>query len=111
MLHINDLVFRPNDDRNEEERREPISTKKLSKGDASWSTYKTILGWVIDTLRGTIELPPHQKERLMLTLTDALRQSHVSELQLHKLLGELRSMMIAISSGSSLLSQLHHDLA
>jgi hypothetical protein len=62
MLHTNDMVFRPNDEDDErEERRQPISLKKLLKGDACWATRKILLGWLIDTLKGTIELPQHRR--------------------------------------------------
>ena len=51
LLHCNDMVFRPNDDTdNSQGRREPISTKKLMRGDACWSTSKIILGWKNDTI-------------------------------------------------------------
>jgi hypothetical protein len=58
LMHAIDKVFRPN---NEEDilRAEPISLKKLDKGDASWKTKHTILGWEIDTVQKTIALPPH----------------------------------------------------
>ena len=45
-------------------RHEPASVKKLLKGDASWNTIKTILGWIIDTIAMTITLPPHRLERI-----------------------------------------------
>ena len=73
-LHINDRIFRPNDlHDNPTSRREPISMKKLAKGDACWSTRKLILGWLLDTIAGTIELPPHRKDRLLALLTNALQ--------------------------------------
>ena len=34
-------------------RKEPLSIKKLQKGDGNWSTSKQILGWDIDTIAGT----------------------------------------------------------
>lgn len=48
----------------ESHRREAASLKKLLQGDGSWATRKLILGWIIDTLRQTIELLPHRKETL-----------------------------------------------
>ena len=39
------------------ERPEAISLKKLLKGDGSWTTRKVLLGWLVDTIRQTIELP------------------------------------------------------
>ena len=65
LLHLNDCVFRPNDAADDPSiRQEPISLKKLDKGDACWATRKIVLGWLVDTLKGTIELPPHCRDCL-----------------------------------------------
>jgi Reverse transcriptase (RNA-dependent DNA polymerase). len=63
LLHQVDKVFRPND-QEDTIRAEPVSLKKLDKGDASWKTQHTILGWEVDTLAKTIALPPHRIARL-----------------------------------------------
>ena len=63
-FHAIDHMFRPNDEF-DNSRKEPISQKKLAKGDDHWSTHKTILGWAIDTARMTISLPPHQLLKLL----------------------------------------------
>lgn len=64
LLHTVDAVFRPNDYYDPVYRREPVSLSKLRKGDCSWSTLKTVLGWVINTAALTITLPPHRQQRL-----------------------------------------------
>jgi hypothetical protein len=46
-----DQVLRPLAPTDNPNRKEPISTKKLQKGDAAWFTKKTILGWLIDMTR------------------------------------------------------------
>ena len=46
------------------ERPEATSLKKLARGDGSWCTQKEILGWIVDTLRQTLELPGHRKKEL-----------------------------------------------
>ena len=48
----------------EAQRTEALSLKKLLKGDGSWSTRKINLGWLVDTVRQTIELPAQHKEML-----------------------------------------------
>ena len=106
-LHLNNQIFRANDHHdNPTVRKEPISESKLLKGDACWSTTKVILGWTLDTLRGTIELPAHRKTRLWDILTDALHRKRVSVRAWQKLLGELRSMVLGIPGGQGLFSQL-----
>jgi hypothetical protein len=64
LLHTLDAVFRPLDESDGPHGKEPASVKKLQQGDAHWETHKLILGWVVDTLKMTIELPSHRKERL-----------------------------------------------
>ena len=64
LFHAVDSVFRPNDYYDILARREPISLSKLRKGDCSWSTIKTILGWVLNTVAFAITLLLHQQERL-----------------------------------------------
>ena len=79
----------------------------MSKGDACWSTTKVVLGWVIDTVMGTIELPEHRRARL-LTILQSIKpgQRRVSTQTWHKVLGELRSMAIAVPGSRGLFSTL-----
>ena len=61
---IND-VLHPLDADDIPGRQEPISIKKLMQGDgASWATRKLILGWMIDTVTMTLELPERRRTRL-----------------------------------------------
>ena len=104
-FHSIDSMFRPNDDL-DEGRKEPISQEKLAKGDDHCSTYKTILGWTIDTASMTISLPPHRKERLLSLLAVMTKRKHVSLKEWHKLLGELRSMSLALPGSEGCFSLL-----
>ena len=36
----------------------------MKQGNATWTTLKIILGWLIDTTAKTIKFPPHRIERL-----------------------------------------------
>lgn len=109
VLHTIDQVFRPND-AHDMRRAEPISRTKLDKGDGAWSTSKTILGWDIDTVAQTVTLPSHRGQRLLDILADVLGRSQVSKKQWQRLLGELRSMVLAIRGGEGLFSQLQDVL-
>jgi hypothetical protein len=106
LLYALDDVFRPLEASDPSNRQEPASVKKMLKGDACWSTLKTVLGWLIDTLRGTIELPPHRLERLQ-ELFDLFRgKRRVALKSWYQLLGELRSMTLAIPGGTGMFTQL-----
>ena len=91
-------------------RRKPTSLKKLEKGDCSWSTIKVILGWIIDTVTMTIQLPPHRIEKLSEILSSIpVTQKRTSVCKWHKVLGELRSMSLALPGARNLFS--HMQLA
>ena len=107
LLHELDRVFRAVDADDNRYRTEPASAKKMRKGDATWATRKLVLGWLIDTVQRTIELPPHRLERLR-DILDTIQpgQKRVSTKQWHKVLGELRSMAIAIPGSRGLFSSL-----
>jgi hypothetical protein len=112
LFHTIDQVIRPLDDDDPPSRQEPISIKKLKKGDGKWCTKKTFLGWIIDTVAGTIELPSHRKERLRQMLYDEIPdgQARISVRKWHKILGELRSMTIAVPGARGFFSHLQAAL-
>ena len=112
LLQAVDQVFRPNDFKDSAFRNEPVSIKKLKQGDVSWSTVKTVLGWIINTTTMTIELPPHRAERLAEILASIpLTQKRISIRKWHKVLGELRSMSLALPGARNMFSQMQKALA
>jgi hypothetical protein len=107
LLHCNDMVFRPNDKHDEgTPRKEPMSLSKFAKGDACWSTLKVTLGWLLDTLQKNVEFPSHRKERLLHILRSTSKKRQMGTRAVHRLLGELRSMVLGIPGGQGLFSQL-----
>ena len=74
-----------------DKRNEAISLKKLLKGDGSWGTRKIILGWLIDTIRQTIELPPHRKVELAKIFGELSSTTRVTRKRWQQILGKLRS--------------------
>jgi len=111
LLHSIDQVFRPLDASDGPRRREPVSLKKLRQGDCSWDTCKTVLGWMLDTVNLTLQLPPHRLERLCEILNSIPRnQKRTTVKKWHALLGELRSMSIALPGSRNLFCRLQHAL-
>jgi hypothetical protein len=107
LLHTLDRIFRPLDAGDSEHRQEPASVKKLRKGDATWSTRKVILGWILDSIQLTLELPCHRIERLFELLDSVVpSQRRVSTKKWQTLLGELRSMVLAVPGARGLFSVL-----
>ena len=105
LLHaVDEVLSQPTPD--EKHRAEAISLKKLLQGDGSWSTRKLILGWILDTVRQTIELPPHRKETLAKIFEDLKTRRRVSKKTWSSILGKLRFVAIAIPGSAGLFSAL-----
>ena len=95
LLHsIDKVLARP--EVSSESRREAVSLKKMKKGDGSWATRKGMLGWVVDTIRQTLELPPHRKEALAKIFGELKTAKRISAKRWHQILGKLRFVSIAI---------------
>ena len=109
LFHSIDSVFRPNGPA-DTSRKEPNSLKKFLQGDAYWSTQKIILGWFLDTVSMTISLPPHRQVRLLNLLETVLKQHHIEQVDIQKLLGELRSMSLALPGSKGCFSFLQNAL-
>jgi hypothetical protein len=111
LLHSIDAIFRahPHPD-DKPGRKQIISSSKLEAGDGAWSTKKIILGWLIDTAAGTIQLPDHKVERLEALLQHFLHVSRTSRKKWYSLLGELRHMSVAIKGAAYLFSILQSIL-
>ena len=111
LFHALDKVFRTLSKTDSAFRKEPLSLKKLQKGDCSWTTTKTILGWDIDTDAMTLSLTPRRAQRLRDILKDIpLTQKRMSVTTWHKILGELRSMSLALPGARGLFSHLQEAL-
>ena len=110
-LHAIDAVFRPLSPDDPGTRKHPASVKKMKHGDAHWAHRKLMLGWVVDTVAETIELPPHRLLRLHSLLDDIgphRKRMAISKWQ--QMLGELRSMSLAIPGSTGLFSVLQETL-
>ena len=111
-LNAIDQVLRPLELRDSCHRKEPTSVKKLTQGDAHWSTQKTILGWNVDTVDETMQLPPHRVQRLHdLLATVQPPRKRISLREWHRLLGELRSMEPGLPGSRGLFSILQNALS
>ena len=110
LLHALDDVLRPLSPTDLPTRQDPASLKKMKKGDSTWATQKILLGWVIDSVRGTIHLPQHRVQRLTEMLKEVEGQRRVSRKRWRKLLGELRSMMLAIPGAEGMFSHIQAAL-
>ena len=110
LFHTIDEVLCPLTPSDGPHRKEPISMKKLHKGDCLWETRKIMLGWIVDSIRETIELPAHRAERLHQILQSLISRKRISTHRWQQQLGELRSMVLALPGGRGLFSTLYTGL-
>ena len=75
MHAVDDIFSQP--DLAMAQRKEAISTKKLLKGEGGWSQRKEILGWILDTYQGTLELTDWQKACILAIFEDLNTKSEL----------------------------------
>jgi hypothetical protein len=111
LLHSLDRVMRPLDSEDSPLRQESASVKKMGKGDATSTTLKPILGWIINTLDKMISLPPHRLVRFRDIINYiGPNQRGVALNKWQQVLGKLRSMALAIPAAIGLFSVLQEAL-
>ena len=89
----------------------PISAKKLVE-EGAWETKKEILGWLLDGLARTIQLPHQKCDKLLAELRTIRRTKHNIKLNaLQKLQGKLTFTSIGIPLGKPLLGTLDKEIA
>jgi hypothetical protein len=54
--------------------KDPVSEKKLAQGDARWATTKEILGYWLDGVNRTIQLPPKRADDLIAEARSILKK-------------------------------------
>jgi hypothetical protein len=86
--------------------RQPERSNVPRETSGSWSTCKVALGWIIDTVRQTIELPAHRKLELAQIFTDLANTSQVSHKKFQRILGKLRFVSTAIKGSAGFFSAL-----
>ena len=102
LLHaIDEVLARPEVSQNQ--RQEAVSLKKLLKGDGS---SKVILGWVVDTVRQTIELPAHRKAELAEIFEGLKGLKRMGHKRWKRTLGKLRFVSTATPGFAGLFSAL-----
>ena len=70
-------------------RKEAILEKKLAKGDGGWSRHKEILGWILDSEKGTLELTPRWAKRILDIFEELRGRQHIGVKKWQCVLGEL----------------------
>jgi len=81
---------------------EPISDKKQGLGNGFLNPRKLTLGWLIDALKKTLELPLHRQQCVLSLLAKFLSRKRCTLLCWQKLLGELRFVSPGVAGSRGL---------
>ena len=85
---------------------DPISEKKLDKGEGTWSHQKEILGWDFDGAAFTIQLPEEKCRVICGLIRKTLKKPKVSLNHFQKLAGKLQHACMGIPGGKALFTPL-----
>jgi hypothetical protein len=103
-------IFRLLTDSNPSTRQEPISIKNFLKGNGAWETTKTMLGWIINAIAGTVQLPLCQLLWLVAILAKLpCTKMCITTKRWQQIVGKLRSMVLAIPGLRGLFSLLQES--
>ena len=85
---------------------DPISEKKLEKGEGTWSHQKEILGWNFDGKAFTIQLPADKCIIICSMIRKLLKKNKCSLNRFQKLAGKLQHASMGIPGGKALFTPL-----
>ena len=85
---------------------DPVSIKKIEKGEGKWEFAKEILGWMINGLDYTIQLPAAKCSKLEKQLTKTAKMKNIKLKDMEKLVGKLQHASLAMPGGWGLFSPL-----
>ena len=83
-----------------------VSIKKIEKGEGKWEFIKEILGWMINGLDYTIQLPTAKSDKLVKQLTKFAKMKQIKLKDFEKLVGKLQHASLAMPGGWGLFSPL-----
>jgi hypothetical protein len=81
---------------------DPVSLKKLLKGNGLWEVRKEILGWIIDGMHRCIEYPKDKLSKLTADLKVAYQSDTITAKALKKLRGRMHHASIGMPAGRPL---------
>ena len=94
------------------EKDQPVSEKKIKKGEAKWETLKEVLGWLFDGQQKSIQLPEDKVKKILEVIRKMLRSKVGTPFsEFRKLMGKLQHAAIGVPAGKGLMTPLNHQLA
>jgi hypothetical protein len=90
--------------------KDPISEKKLAKGDARWDTHKEILGYWLDGVIRTVQLPPNRANNLLQEVKSLLKKKRVPLKRFRSIAGRLQHAARILPAAKAFFTPLNNAL-
>jgi hypothetical protein len=90
--------------------KDPISEKKLAKGDARWDTKKEILGYWLDGVGRTIRLPPTRADLLLKEVKAITKKQRVPLKRFRSIAGRLQHAARILPAARAFFTPLNNAL-
>jgi hypothetical protein len=107
-LHAIHAIFPPPSISGHVGGKDPISVKKLKKGDAQWDPIKELLGFEVNGQRRTVRLPKSKTDPIVMELRRILKKRRVPLKRFLSLAGKLHHAATILPSARSLFTPLNH---
>jgi hypothetical protein len=109
-LHAIHSVFPTPESTGTPDAKDPVSEKKLAKGDARWDTTKEILGYWLDGVTRTIQLPPSRAEDLLKEVKSILKKRRVPLKRFRSIAGRLQHAARILPAARAFFTPLNNAL-
>jgi hypothetical protein len=109
-LHAIHSIFPPPHVTGTPDAKDPISEKKLAKGDARWNTRKEILGYWLDGVHRTIQLPPSRAEALLKEVKALLKKKRIPLKRFRSIAGRLQHAARILPAAKAFFTPLNNAL-
>jgi hypothetical protein len=109
-LHAIHSIFRPPSASDPPGTKDPISEKKLLKGDARWDPIKEVLGYELNGRDRTVRLPAQKAEALLKELRKSLRKQRLPLKRFQSLVGRLQHAARILPSSKAFFTPMNDAL-
>ena len=112
VMHAIEQVFPPPSVTGHVGGKDPISEKKILRGEADWETSKEVLGWLVDGDKRTVQLSPDKAEAYAKEIKLLLRKGsrRVQLKRFREIVGKLRFAALCLPTGKSFMTPLNMAL-
>jgi hypothetical protein len=109
-LHGIHSIFPPPDITGHVGGKDPISLKKLQKGDARWASEKEILGFLVDGEAKTVRISDAKAKDIVAEIRKILKKKRVQLKRYRRIVGKLRHVALILPGTKGLFSPINKAL-